>query len=230
VTIGLMAGLAFAAAALLVWIGRSGARTPQEFFRKRWRKVLGATAVLLGLALVLRGQLEAGLVIGGIGWLAVTGTMLPNLHPMALIQRVMSGAGGGALRRGERGVEIRSGRFKGRMLETLGEPEIVALARELAASDPSSLAVLEEHLDRRFPRWREDLKSDPHRWGLGGGAGGMTEQEAYEILGLSPGADREAVLAAHRALIKRLHPDAGGSAYLSARVNEARSVLLQRHR
>ena len=57
----------------------------------------------------------------------------------------------------------------------------------------------------------------------------MTRDEAYEILGLAKGASAEEIIAAHRVLMKKVHPDLGGSAALAARVNQAKEVLLDRH-
>lgn len=59
------------------------------------------------------------------------------------------------------------------------------------------------------------------------GQNGMSKEEALEVLGLKSGASREDIIRAHRHLIQKLHPDRQGSAYLAARVNEARDRLLE---
>jgi len=60
------------------------------------------------------------------------------------------------------------------------------------------------------------------------GSGGMTRREAYEVLGLQPGANAAEIRAAHHRLMRTAHPDSGGSDWLAARVNMARDVLLER--
>lgn len=56
--------------------------------------------------------------------------------------------------------------------------------------------------------------------------GGMTREHALEVLNLKEGASREEILSSYRELIRKVHPDRGGSSYLAAEVNRARDVLL----
>jgi curved DNA-binding protein CbpA len=56
----------------------------------------------------------------------------------------------------------------------------------------------------------------------------MSRAEAARILGVAPDASREEVRAAYARLIRRTHPDAGGTAGLAAQLNAARDVLLGR--
>lgn len=57
-------------------------------------------------------------------------------------------------------------------------------------------------------------------------SGAMTREEAYQVLGLKPGASEAAIRAAHHRLMRAAHPDAGGSDWVAARINQARDVLL----
>jgi DnaJ domain len=125
---------------------------------------------------------------------------------------------------------ILRGRFSGMRIEELGSAELLALLRECRAEDEEGARLLEAYLDRVHPDWREELAGE-RAGGSGSGAsrpasGDMTIEEAYAILGLSPGADAEAIKEAHRRLMIKLHPDHGGSDYLATKINRARDVLL----
>ena len=123
--------------------------------------------------------------------------------------------------------QIIAGPNAGRLLEEFDLPQLLQMIPEL---DAESVPLLESYLDRRFPAWRQNTQGDAAgRQGRPPASGKMTDEEAYQILGVKPGAGRDEISRAHRALMKKLHPDQGGSTYLAARVNEAKEVLLRTH-
>ena len=114
---------------------------------------------------------------------------------------------------------VKAGQFTGRDLAALDLPELLTLLEECRASDPDGVALLEAWLDRAHPDWRAEPGTEQR-------SAAMTRAEALEILGLTEGADQDAIRAAHRRLMRSAHPDQGGSAWLAARINAARDLLL----
>jgi hypothetical protein len=131
---------------------------------------------------------------------------------------------------GAMGGTVREGGFAGRSLDDLDEAALRSLYDELQG-DRESRDLFEAYLDRRIPGWREDGEADddagPRR---AADAGPMTDEEAYEVLGLAPGASEAEIRDAHRRLMMRVHPDQGGSTFLAAKINEAKDRLLRQHR
>lgn len=120
-----------------------------------------------------------------------------------------------------------AGKYAGAALHSLDRAALLAV---LPSLDQESGALLEAYLDRREPGWREDVDKDTGaRTGEPARKGAMSKEEASQILGIEPGASASEITRAHRSLMKRLHPDQGGSTYLAARVNEAKEVLLRNH-
>jgi hypothetical protein len=120
---------------------------------------------------------------------------------------------------------VKRGAFAGRDLDELSEAELLTLWRQCRVEDEASARLVEAYLDRLRPEWREaaDMAGDR---AAGGTSEAMTQDEAYAILGLAPGADAAAIREAHRRLMTKLHPDLGGSTYLAAKINRARDILL----
>lgn len=202
----------------------------------------GGGVVSLGVAalLMMRGRLDMAIFIGGIGawllgWSAYgpggmrfpwSGTSeTPGARSKvnsALLEMELDHDSGAMVGK------VRAGAFAGRELDSLSLAEISVLMRECLAQDVEGARLLEAYLDRRAPGWREDANRDRDAGqGRAPGSGAMTQQEAYEILGLQPGASEEAIREAHRTLMKRIHPDTGGTSGLAARVNQAKDALLK---
>jgi hypothetical protein len=126
-----------------------------------------------------------------------------------------------------------------RLLDLMPEQ---GLAPEQAfATDPAlvrrSAAVLEAYLRQQHAaESRLDLRTANGRANGNGhddtsdrdvGSDTMSEQEALDILGLEKGAQDVEVNEAHRRLVQMIHPDRGGSHYLTVKINQAKAVLLR---
>jgi hypothetical protein len=223
---------------LLLWAGKSFSKADPKQAAKLLRTLGGGAALLFATFLLFRGEIGPAITVGAIG-LGALGWL--SLWPAGFGARTQKSSGQISRVRtafvemeldhdsGTMRGRILAGAQKGASLDALDPHTLVGL---LGAMDSDSRDLLAAYLDRRHPGWREYAQDDA---AAGGGARAarnskMTEQEAYQILGVEPGADAQAISRAHRSLMKKLHPDQGGSTYLAARVNEAKEVLLRRHR
>jgi hypothetical protein len=196
----------------------------------------GIVSIAFAVFLFMRGELAVALPLGAFG-LGLLG-WLP-FGPAGFSQRVNKTSGGASHVRSaylEMELDHDSGAMRGRVLAgrhqgmTLDRLDVKTLAGLLGEVDDESRALLMAYLDRREPRWREHAQGDAAAGRPAASSGKMSEQEAYQILGLEPGANADAIARAHRTLMKKFHPDQGGTTYLAARINEAKEILLRRHR
>ncbi len=126
--------------------------------------------------------------------------------------------------------DVLVGGYQGRKLSSMSIEELLELLRFCRAGDGDAAALLETYLERHRS---EELDSAAYGNGPGydrqspsGQGGAMSSKEAYAILGLEPGASDKDIANAHRHLMKKLHPDQGGSNYLASKINRAKEVLL----
>lgn len=195
-------------------------------------KAVSIGVVVLALAVLVRGNVYAALVIFAVSlWLLGRSTRPVDRPGRDRVARVRSRRIEMDLHR-DSGVvtgRILDGSHAGRRLDALDRHQCEAIYAACLRDDGDGARLLETYLNRRFPGWRPagDAHGDARRE-QPRGAGGMSQEEAYQILGLSRGAARDEIVRAHRAAMKRWHPDQGGSAALAARANEAKEVLLGR--
>jgi hypothetical protein len=123
--------------------------------------------------------------------------------------------------------QVLAGRFRGKRLSGLSLDQLRALLDEFGATDAQSERLVGTHIDRKHSGWRGRTRADGEDAARGPAKGAaIAKSEAWQVLGLEPGASQDAIREAHRNLVMKLHPDHGGSAYLARQINAARHVLL----
>ena len=132
--------------------------------------------------------------------------------------------------------DVLQGQFAGRRLSELSLVQLQALRADAAAMGDQSRLLLDAYLDRAHPDWRAAMGAGQSSQGNGAGANGgagqtagrMSRAEARRILEVSENASEREIRSAHRRLMKKFHPDAGGTDAFAAMINQAKDVLLQR--
>lgn len=124
---------------------------------------------------------------------------------------------------GELQGEVLKGNFQGWRLADMDRTQLEQFFAYCRSEDADSLQLLTSYLQQRFPG-AADFSQQSQQASRGGHS--MTRSDALAALGLTEGATPEEIVAAHRKLIQKLHPDRGGNDFLAAQINQARDVLL----
>ncbi|ARN82954.1 DnaJ domain-containing protein [Methylocystis bryophila] len=195
----------------------------------------GTLCALVGGLLVLRGVIAPGLAILGLGlWLidfsALTAKGFRSARRGGGVSRVRTAIVEMELDRTNGAIRgtVLAGPQEGMPFDQLTRSQLLSLYHFCLSNDPQGARLLEAYFDRRFAGWRQAEE----RGGDSRSAGArrrqsISEEEAYQILGLKKGAPASEIARAHRDLMKKLHPDHGGATDLAARVNEAKDVLMR---
>jgi hypothetical protein len=218
---------------IILLAGRAYVKADPKRLAWLMRRVGGSLALAGALAMVVTGRVVLALPLAMLGfWLlgrrfpfglpggaddvwTQTGQSSSVRTPM--LEMTLDHASGGM------DGMVLAGSFSGRRLSGLNREELLALYEECVRLDAQGAQLLQAYMERIGVRQEQA--------GAGGGRRGngaaMTVEEAYDILGLKPGATPEDIQQAHRSLMKKYHPDQGGSTYLAAKINEAKDVLLR---
>jgi DnaJ domain len=207
----------------------------QLFRGLRW--LVGGAAALAALLLLIARRVDIALFVGAVAFSILrTGRLGPFSFDRPAgdagnVSKVRSRYFAMELDHDTGAVEGRvlTGRFAGADLIDLGEADTRALIAEIN-TDPDSVSLLESWLDANRAGWREyfaETAGAEHASESHGATATDPVAEAYDVLGLKPGASDDEIKTAHRELMKALHPDHGGSSYLASKINEARDRLLK---
>jgi hypothetical protein len=119
--------------------------------------------------------------------------------------------------------DVLGGAFQGWHLADMDRAQLKQFFAYCQSEDADSVQLLNSYLQQRFPG-EAPFGDQPQ--GRPETAARMGRSEALAVLGLEDGASKDDIIAAHRKLIQKLHPDRGGNDYLAAQINQAKDLLL----
>ena len=227
-----------------------------QTLKQEQRKKAGAKAGLLAfiaglILLTVTGKLYI-LAALGTGLIVLAKRLFPFLRyfPLfqGLFQKVKAKKSAGSSKHStvetsllKMTLDHESGEIDGELLDTVSEgkflsefelPDLISLYIVAGKQYPDSTEILATYLDRKYGTdWREAANAENGSQKSGQQSSArdnseMTVIEAYEVLGLDNKATEEEIIAAHRKLMLKLHPDKGGSNYLATKINQAKDLLV----
>lgn len=224
-------------AVIYILLQRARAVPPHKR-RAEYIKLGLGTAVVVVIGLTLTGRMHwVGAALTGL--LVTARQMLPTLirvFPMLASMRGKSAPSQGQsstvetviLRMqldhdsGDLQGEVLKGDYKDWLLAEMDRQQLEQLLAYCQGEDSDSAQLLDSYLQQRFagetPFGQQPPPSDS--------GANIGRVEALAVLGLQEGASEEDIIAAHRKLMQKLHPDRGGNDYLAAKINQAKDLLL----
>ena len=122
--------------------------------------------------------------------------------------------------------EVIEGPHKGWLLSELSLEQLDELLTHYQTEDEESAELLVAYIDQRHKQ--AEQASEKQHSANKTAASESARSEAFATLGLEDNATEEEIIAAHRSLIQKLHPDRGGNDFLAAKINQAKDILLSK--
>jgi hypothetical protein len=211
---------------------------PPHKRKTEFTKLGVAVAVVVVIALTVMGKMHwVGAAITGL--LVAARQLLPTairLFPMLASLRNRSTPGSGQSSTVETEIlrmkldhgsgalegEVLKGQHQGWHLSELDKTQLQGLLEYCQRRDQDSAQLLANYLQQRFSTDHSFAQGQPGP----ATSSAMNNREALAVLGLNEGATEQEIIAAHRKLIQKIHPDRGGNDYLAAKINQAKDLLL----
>lgn len=132
---------------------------------------------------------------------------------------------------------VLKGSFEGQALSALSESQLKTLLGDCLDNEMKSTQLLATFLQHSYgEQWQttfaevlQQHSAQSQQQASSGAANGpLSVKDAYEVLGVNEDSTKEEVLKAYKSMMQKVHPDRGGSDYLTRLVSEAKDLLLKR--
>ncbi len=205
------------------------------------KKPLGIFLAICAALAMIRGLIAVAIPAAIIAYLLLKGeaTLRPRMRGRGrgqdrfnapIGQPTIAAPGLAIFLNGETGAitgQVRNGPLAGKQLARLSEADLINLLARYRSTDKESEQLLIAYLDMAHPEWRKKSGNSAITSTTSSASSGkLHPRDALTILGLTNSADDATIKQAHRRLMKKFHPDQGGSPFLAAKINMAKDLLL----